>query len=54
MPLQNRVTPWGEIVTTPARGLFMGNRGCLHDGQRRGVLRATNRESKYSSASACQ
>ena len=35
MPLQNRMTPWGEIVATPERGLFMGNRGCLHDGQRR-------------------
>jgi len=35
MPLQNRVTPWGEIVATPERGLFMGNRGCLHDGHRR-------------------
>jgi hypothetical protein len=31
MPLQNRVTPFGEIVATPARGLFMGNRGRLHD-----------------------
>jgi hypothetical protein len=30
MPLQNRVTPTGEIVATPARGLMMGNRGCLH------------------------
>jgi hypothetical protein len=37
MPLQNRVTPWGEIVALPGRGLFMGNRGCLHDGQRRVV-----------------
>lgn len=35
MALQNRVTPWGEIVALPERGLFMGNRGCLHDGQRR-------------------
>ena len=35
MPLHNRVNPWGEIVATPERGLFMGNRGCLHDGQRR-------------------
>jgi len=35
MPLQNRVTPWGEIVATPERGMLMGNRGCLHDGQRR-------------------
>lgn len=30
MPLQNRVTPSGEIVAHPARGLMMGNRGCLH------------------------
>jgi hypothetical protein len=29
-PLQNRVTPTGEIVSDPARGLLMGNRGCLH------------------------
>ena len=35
MPFQNRGNPWGEIVATPERGLFMGNRGCLHDGQRR-------------------
>jgi hypothetical protein len=27
MPLQNRVTPEGDIIATPARGLFMGNRG---------------------------
>lgn len=39
MPLQNRVTPWGEIVAVPERGLFMGNRGCLHDGDRR-ILKA--------------
>jgi hypothetical protein len=30
MPLQNRVTPAGEIVAVGARGLFTGNRGCLH------------------------
>lgn len=30
-PRQNRVTPEGEIIATPARGLFLGNRGCLHD-----------------------
>jgi hypothetical protein len=30
MPLQNRVAPTGEIVADPARGLIMGNRGCLH------------------------
>ncbi len=27
MPLQNRVTPFGDLCATPARGLFMGNRG---------------------------
>ena len=31
MPLQNRVTPLGEIITTPHRGLFTGNRGIIHD-----------------------
>jgi hypothetical protein len=31
MPLQNRVTPFGEIVAIPQRGLFIGNRGIIHD-----------------------
>jgi hypothetical protein len=31
MPLQNRVNPFGEIVADPARGLWTGNRGVLHD-----------------------
>jgi hypothetical protein len=31
MPLQNRVTPLGELVADSARGLVYGNRGCLHD-----------------------
>lgn len=35
MPLQNRVTPFGEIVAVPARGAWMGNRGRLHDNQKR-------------------
>lgn len=35
MPLQNRVDPFGEIAAHPARGLFMGNRGILHDAERR-------------------
>lgn len=35
MPLQNRVTPFGEIVAHPVRGMFMGNRGILHDSGRR-------------------
>jgi hypothetical protein len=33
-PLQNRVTPTGEIVADPARGTLMGNRGCLHRADR--------------------
>ncbi|HEY3733971.1 MAG TPA: hypothetical protein VGL63_08650 [Streptosporangiaceae bacterium] len=40
MPLQNRVTPTGEIVADPGRGLMMGNRGCLHgQGRELGVSR---------------
>lgn len=31
MPRQNRVSPSSELIATPARGLLMGNRGCLHD-----------------------
>lgn len=31
MPLQNRVSPLGELVATPERGGVYGNRGCLHD-----------------------
>lgn len=31
MPKQNRVTPFGDIIATDARGTLMGNRGCLHD-----------------------
>jgi hypothetical protein len=39
MPLQNRVTPFGDIVALPGRGLLMGNRGVLHDDERR-IVRA--------------
>ena len=35
MPLQNRVLATGEIVADPARGVFMGNRGILHDDAQR-------------------
>ena len=35
MPLRNRVTPSGEIVAVAARGMLMGNRGILHDAERR-------------------
>jgi hypothetical protein len=31
MPLQNRVTPFGDIVAIAQRGLFTGNRGIIHD-----------------------
>jgi hypothetical protein len=31
VPLQNRVTPFSELIADPARGLVYGNRGCLHD-----------------------
>src|SRR5215468_383342 len=34
MPLQNRVLPTGEIVSDPARGMLMGNRGCIHSPDR--------------------
>jgi hypothetical protein len=31
VPLQNRVTPLGDLIATPERGLVYGNRGCLHN-----------------------
>jgi hypothetical protein len=31
MPLQNRVTPTGDIIATSHRGMFTGNRGIIHD-----------------------
>ncbi|MEI8277413.1 MAG: hypothetical protein WCG00_15600 [Hyphomicrobiales bacterium] len=35
MPLQNRVTPFGDLTIAPVRGLLMGNRGGrLHDARR--------------------
>ena len=30
-PLQNRVTPTGDIIATPHRGMFTGNRGIIHN-----------------------
>jgi hypothetical protein len=33
MPRQNRVNPFGELISTSSHGLFMGNRGVLHDDQ---------------------
>ena len=39
VPLQNRVTALGEVVASPARGLFTGNRGIIHDGSTKTLLR---------------
>ena len=38
MPLQNRVTPQGDIIATPHRGMFTGNRGIIHDPATRTLL----------------
>jgi hypothetical protein len=38
MPLQNRVTPQGDIIVTPHRGMFTGNRGIIHDPATRTLL----------------
>jgi hypothetical protein len=43
MPLQNRGTPFGDLVAVEGRGLLMGNRGILHDGDRRIVRYAQGR-----------
>lgn len=43
MPLQNRVTPFGEIVAVEARGTLMGNRGCLHNDQKR-IVKSSARD----------
>ena len=39
MPLQNRVTPQGDIIADPHRGLFTGNRGIIHDPATKTLLR---------------
>jgi hypothetical protein len=43
MTLQNRVTPFGEIVAVEPHGTLMGNRGCLHDDHRR-IVRLSARD----------
>ena len=30
-PLQNRVDPFGQLIRTPSRGAWMGNRGLIHN-----------------------
>ena len=39
MPLQNRVTPTGDIIADPHRGLLTGNRGIIHDPATKTLLR---------------
>jgi len=39
MPLQNRVTPLGDIVADVNRGMFTGNRGIIHDPATKTLLR---------------
>ena len=39
MPLQNRVLPTGEIVAIPDRGMFVGNRGIIHNPATKTLLR---------------
>jgi hypothetical protein len=39
MPLQNRVTPSGDIIASPHRGMFTGNRGIIHDPATKTLLR---------------
>jgi hypothetical protein len=43
MPLSNRVTPFGDVISDPARGLVYGNRGCLHDDRQHIVRRYNGR-----------
>ena len=37
MPLQNRADPAGRLFATAARGLFTGNRGAIHDPDKRAL-----------------
>ena len=39
MALQNRVTPFGDIIAIPQRGMFTGNRGIIHDPATRTLLK---------------
>jgi hypothetical protein len=39
VPLRNRVDPSGEIHAVEARGMFMGNRGVIHDPDTRTLLK---------------
>ncbi|TIS97067.1 hypothetical protein [Mesorhizobium sp.] len=39
MPLQNRVDPFGVLHAVPERGLFMGNRGIIHNPETKTLLK---------------
>src|SRR5437762_8480121 len=39
MPLHNRVTPFGDIVAIPQKGMFTGNRRIIHDPATRTLLK---------------
>jgi hypothetical protein len=53
MTLQNRVTPFGDIVAIGQRGLFTGNRGIIHDPATR-TLTAKRWTSKAWLVCACE
>lgn len=42
MPLRNRANPYGELVAVASRGTMLGNRGRLHDADRR-IVRTSGR-----------
>jgi hypothetical protein len=39
VPLQNRVDPFGVIHAVPERGMFLGNRGIIHDPETKTLLK---------------
>ncbi|MEL7207955.1 MAG: hypothetical protein AAGK32_06930, partial [Actinomycetota bacterium] len=43
MPLQNRVDPFGDLHAVPERGMWMGNRGILHDDEQQVIRWARGR-----------
>ena len=45
MPHQNRVDPLGQFHAVPQRGMWFGNRGCLHDAG--GVIRRSHQVRRW-------